>query len=65
MIKTFSNVDSIYTCLAVINLDSALKEDGNCYLQVFLKECEYFEKNVIRHIRDDCMFLSCHVRVSE
>ena len=27
-------VDSYYTCLAVISLDSALKKDGNYYLQV-------------------------------
>ena len=34
MIKKF------HTCLAVINLDSALNEDGNYYPQVFLKECK-------------------------
>ena len=27
-------VGSYYTCLAVISLDSALKKDGNHYLQV-------------------------------
>ena len=32
-------------------MDSALKKDENCYLQVFLKECKYIEKKVIRHIR--------------
>ena len=30
-------VDSNHTCLAVINLDSALNKDGNYYLQLFLK----------------------------
>ena len=25
------NVESNYTCLAVISLDSALKKDGNCF----------------------------------
>ena len=34
-------LDSSYTCLAVISLDSALKEDENYYPQVFLKECKY------------------------
>ena len=47
--KVYSN----HTCLLVINLDSALNKDGNCYLQVFLKECKYIEKKVIRHIIDD------------
>ena len=29
---------------------TALKKDENYYLQVFLKECKYIEKKVIRHI---------------
>ena len=29
-------VNSNYTCLAIISLDSALNKDGNCYPQVFL-----------------------------
>ena len=32
--KNVPKVDSNHTCLAVISLDSALKEDGNYYLQV-------------------------------
>ena len=51
--KIFSKIlklDSNYTCLAVISLDSALKKDDNYYPQVFLKECEYIEK---RHINDN------------
>ena len=32
-------VDSIHTCLAVINLDSAFKKDDINYPQVFLKKC--------------------------
>ena len=40
-------VDSNYTWLAVINLDSALNKDGNYHPQVFLKECKYIEKKVI------------------
>ena len=38
--------------LTVISLDSALKKDDNYYPQVFLKECKYFEKKVVRHIHD-------------
>ena len=45
-------VDFNHTCLSIISLDSALKRDGNCYPQVFLKECERVEKKVVRHIHD-------------
>ena len=45
-------MDTNHTCLAVISLDSALKKDENCYPQVFLKECKYIEKKVVRHIND-------------
>ena len=38
--KLYSN----HTCLAVINLDSTLKEDDSYYPQVFLKECKYIEQ---------------------
>ena len=53
MIKKLPTVDSDHTCLAVISLDSALKKDENYYSQVFLKECKYIEKKVIRHINDN------------
>ena len=33
-----------HTWLEVISLDSALKKNGNCYLQVFLKECKTLRK---------------------
>ena len=46
-------LDSNHTCSAVISLDSALKKDENYYPQVFLKECKYIEKKVIRHIHDN------------
>ena len=46
-------VGSNHTCLAVITLDSALKKNDNYYPQVFLKECKYIEKKVIRHINDN------------
>ena len=39
MIKKNHKLDSNHTCLAVISLDSALKNDENYYPPVFLKEC--------------------------
>ena len=53
MIKKILKLDFNHTCLAVISLDSALKEDDNYYLQVLLKECKYIEKKVVRHIHDN------------
>ena len=50
--KKIPKVESNHTCLAVITFDSALKKDGNYYPQVFLKDCKYIEKKVIRHIDD-------------
>ena len=44
MIKKIINVDSNYTCLAVINLNSALKKDKNYYREVFLKERKYIRR---------------------
>ena len=46
-------MDPNHTCLAVMSLDSALKKGNNYYPQVFLKECIYIEKNVVRHIHDN------------
>ena len=51
--KEIPKVDSNRTCLAVISLDSALNKNGNYYPQVFLKECKYIEKKVVRHINDN------------
>ena len=51
--KRIPKMESNHTCLAVISLDSALKKDENYYPQVFLKECKYIEKKVIRHINDN------------
>ena len=34
-------------------MNYALKKDGNHYPQVFLKECKYIEKKVVRHITDE------------
>ena len=50
--RKIPKVDSNHTCLTVISLDSALKKDENYYPQVFLKECKYIEKKVVRHIID-------------
>ena len=50
--KKIPKVDSNHTCLAVITLDSCLKKDDSYYRQVFLKECKYIEKKVVRHIHD-------------
>ena len=41
-------MNSNHTYLAVISLDSALKKRVKTYPQVFLKECKYTEKNVVR-----------------
>ena len=50
--KKIPKLDSNHTCLAVISLDSALKKDDN-YPPVFLKECKYIEKKVVRHIHNN------------
>ena len=46
-------VDSNHTSLALISMDSALNKDGNYYPQLFLKECKYIKKKVIRYIIDE------------
>ena len=51
--KKIAKVDSNHTCLAVTSLDSAHKKDGSYYPQVFLKECKYIDKKVIRHFNDN------------
>ena len=51
--KEIPKVDSNHTCLAVVSLDSALKKYENYYPQVFLKECKYIEKKVVRQIIND------------
>ena len=56
--KKNSKVDSNHTCLAVISLDFALKKDDNYYLEVFLKECKYIEKKVIRNMNDNLSYFS-------
>ena len=51
--KELPMIDSNHNCLAVISLDSASKQDGNYYPQVFSKECKYFQKKVMRHINNN------------
>ena len=51
--KETTKMDPNPSCLAVISLDSALKKDGNYYPHVFLKECKFIEKKVIKHTIDD------------
>ena len=50
--KKLPKLDLNHTCLAVISLNSALKKYENFYPQVFLKECQFIEKKLIRHIID-------------
>ena len=47
--KSIPKVDPNHTCLSIISLDSALKKGESHYRQVFLKECKYIEKKVVRH----------------
>ena len=51
--KEIPKADSNLICLTVISLNSALNKDGNYYPQVFLKECKYIKKLMIRHIMED------------
>ena len=51
--KEIPKVNSNHTCLAVISLDSALKNGESYYPQVFLKECKYIKKKVVRNVIDD------------
>ena len=51
--KENPNVGSNHTCLAVIRLFSAFKKGENYYPQVFLNECKYIEKKVVRHITEN------------
>ena len=52
-IKNIPKLGFNHACLAVTSLDSAPKRDDNYYPQVFLNECEYIEKKVVRNINDN------------
>ena len=43
--KKMPKAGSDYTCLVVINVDSALKKDETYYPQVFLKDRRFIERN--------------------
>ena len=51
--KEGPNVDSSYTFLAVMSLNSTRGVYEKYYPQVFLKECKCFEREVIRYITAD------------
>ena len=57
--KKFQRWTIIILAIIMIRLDSALEKDGNSYPQIFLKECKYIKKKVIRLISDKlCDFSS-------
>ena len=56
--KEMPKARSNYICLAVTKVDSTLKKDENYYPQGFLKEYQYIEKEVIRHITEDIWIFS-------
>ena len=60
IVNTKYEASSNYICLSVILIDSVLKKDENYFLQKFLKECKYMEKEkrMIRYITDDFKFSS-------
>ena len=60
IVNTKYEASSSYLCLSVILIDSVLKKDENYFLQKFLKECKYMEKEkrMIRYITDDFKFSS-------
>ena len=51
--KEITKPGSNHTGLAIIILHSALKQEENYYLQVFLKQYKYIEKKVVSHIIDE------------
>ena len=51
--QKMSKLDSNHSCLTVISMDSACKKYDSYYPQLFLKECKYIKKKVVRHIHDN------------
>ena len=51
--QKMSKLDSNHTCLPVISMDSARRKHDSYYPQLFLKECKYIKKKVVRHIHDN------------
>ena len=56
MIKKFLS----WILIILVCLDSALKKDDNYCPQVFLKECKYIKKKVIRFITQDIEIFSSY-----
>ena len=56
--KEIPKVDSNLTCLVVTSLDSAISKDESHHPLVFLKECKYIKKVMIRHITEDLVIFS-------
>ena len=60
IVNTIYEASSNYICWLVILIHSILKKDENVFLQVFLEECKYMEKEkkTIRYVTDDLKFSS-------
>ena len=60
IVNTIYQASSNYICWSVILIHSVLKKDENVFLQVFLKECKYMEKEkkIISYVTDDLKFSS-------
>ena len=53
IISKNSIIPKALTFLAKNSLDYPLLKDGNYYPKAFLKECNYIEKKVVKHIHDN------------
>ena len=60
IVNTIYEVSSNYICWSVILIHSVLKKDKIVFLQVFLKNCKYMEKEkkIIRYVTNDLKFSS-------
>ena len=60
IVNAIYEASSNYICWLVILIHSILKKDENVFLQVFLEECKYMEKEkkTIRYVTDDLKFSS-------
>ena len=56
--KKIPKVGSNHTCLVLFILDFVVKKNESFYPQVFLKECKYIEKKIIRHNHDNLSVFS-------
>ena len=58
MVKSFQFPNHVLLQTMFFNLESALKKDESYYPQVFLKECKYIEKKLVRRINDSLIDFS-------